>query len=290
MKMDYRVLTEAERKYTFSQSQQLSMQTGLIGYLRADFGSTGKEFYSTWNDFRKDLKTDDFKKEFDLVINSYRFGDGEFLSGRSTMSKFCYEHPESSYEDDRNQYGVRVDTERYSYLMRLNPNRGEYNLYCYCYQKEWLNNHLKNAERGIRFIDPHYQEQFRIADGEKISIKLGDGKTMERTCRYIDDYHLEVGTNLYHICEFAELCERNGHTVEPAAKETAGPESYSMTRISEFKLGDENFAMLLFAVEEYMGEPLGSSALQRIAYFYDTLKLPIGNIVPSVPIFCRKST
>ena len=32
--MDYRVLTEAERKYTFSQSQQLSMQTGLIGYLR----------------------------------------------------------------------------------------------------------------------------------------------------------------------------------------------------------------------------------------------------------------
>lgn len=103
----------------------------------------------------------------------------------------------------------------WSDIMRLNPNRGEYNLYCYCYQKEWLNNHLKNAERGIRFIDPHYQEQFRIADGEKISIKLGDGKTMERTCRYIDDYHLEVGTNLYHICEFAELCERNGHTVEP---------------------------------------------------------------------------
>lgn len=165
--MDYRVLTEAERKYTFSQSQQLSMQTGLIGYLRADFGSNGNEFWTTWNDFRKDLKTDDFKKEFDLVINSYRFGDGEFLSGRSTMSKFCYEHPESSYEDDRNHYGVRVDTERYSYLMRLNPNRGEYNLYCYCYQKEWLNNHLKNAERGIRFIDPHYQEQFRIADGEK---------------------------------------------------------------------------------------------------------------------------
>ena len=217
--MDYRIMNPAERKYTFRQSQQISMQTGLIGYLRADFGSTGKEFYSTCNDFRKDLKTDDFKKEFALVINSYRFGDGEFLSGRSTMSKFCYEHPESSYEDDRNHYGVRVDTEQYSYLMRLNPNRGEYNLYCYCYQKEWLNAHLKNAERGIRFINPHYQEQFRIADGEKISIKLGDGKTMERTCRYIDDYHLEVGTNLYHICEFAELCERNGHTVEPAAKE-----------------------------------------------------------------------
>ena len=73
--MDYRVLTEAERKYTFSQSQQLSMQTGLIGYLRADFGSNGNEFWTTWNDFRKDLKTDEFKAEFDEVINGLRDGD-----------------------------------------------------------------------------------------------------------------------------------------------------------------------------------------------------------------------
>ena len=211
--MDYRVLTEAERKYTFSQSQQLSMQTGLIGYLRADFGSAGNEFWTTWNDFRKDLKTDEFKAEFDDVINGLR--DGDVLSDRKAMSSYCYSTPDSSFNDDRNHYGIRLDTEKYSYLMRFNPNRGEYNLYCYCYQKEWLNSHLKNAERGIRFIDPHYQEQFRIADGEKISIKLGDGKTMERTCRYIDDYHLEVGTNLYHICEFAELMEQSGCTYAP---------------------------------------------------------------------------
>lgn len=181
--MDYRVLTEAERKYTFSQSQQLSMQTGLIGYLRADFGSNGNEFWTTWNDFRKDLKTDEFKAEFDEVINGLR--DGDVLSGRKAMSSYCYSTPDSSFNDDCNHYGIRLDTGKYSYLMRFNPNRGEYNLYCYCYQKEWLNAHLKNAERGIRFINPHYQEQFRIADGEKISIKLGDGKTMERTCRYL---------------------------------------------------------------------------------------------------------
>ena len=191
------------------------MQTGLIGYLRADFGSTGKEFYSTWNDFRKDLKTDDFKKEFDLVINSYRFGDGEFLSGRSAMTKFCYEHPESSYEDDRNHCGVRVDTEQYSYLMRLNPNRGEYNLYCYCYQREWLDNHLQKAEKGIRFIDPHYKEQFTIPDGDKIRITLSSGEHYDRECRYIDDYHLEVGDNLYHICEFAERLEKTHGSVIP---------------------------------------------------------------------------
>ena len=153
-----------------------------------------------------------------MVINGLR--DGDVLSGRKVYVLLLLFHPESSYLKMTAITTASVlIPERYSYLMRFNPNRGEYNLYCYCYQKEWLNNHLKNAERGIRFMDPHYQEQFRITDGEKISIKLGDGKTMERTCRYIDDYHLEVGTNLYHICEFAELCERNGHTVEPAAKE-----------------------------------------------------------------------
>lgn len=213
--MDYRVINPAERKYTFRQSQQISMQTGLIGYLRADFGSTGKEFYSTWNDFRKDLNTDDFKKEFDLVINSYRIGDGEFLNDRNTMSKFCYEHPESSYKDDRNHYGVRVDTEQYSYLMRLNPDRGEYNLYCYCYKRDSLDKHIHEAHRGIRFIDPHYKKQFTIPDGDEIRITLSSGEYYDRECRYIDDYHLEVGDNIYHICEFAEITERNGNTVIP---------------------------------------------------------------------------
>ena len=99
--------------------------------------------------------------------------------------------------------------------MRLNSNRGEYNLYCYCYQREWLDNHLQKAEKGIRFIDPHYKEQFTIPDGDKIRITLSSGEHYDRECRYIDDYHLEVGDNLYHICEFAERMEQNGNTVIP---------------------------------------------------------------------------
>ena len=41
----------------------------------------------------------------------------------------------------------------------------------------------------------------------------------ERTCRFIDEYHTEIGNNLYHICQFAELMERNGHTCEPKPQE-----------------------------------------------------------------------
>lgn len=214
MDMNIKTMLPEERKYTYRQSQQISMQTSLIGYLRADLGSSGKEFFSSWNDFRKDLKTDEFKAEFDEVINSLR-ESGNILAGRGAMSKYCNGTPGSSFENDRNEYGVRVDTEKYSYLMRLNPRQGEYNLYCYCYEKKWLDRHMQQAERGIRFIDPHYKELFRIPDGDKIRITLNDGEQLDRECRYIDDYHLEVGNNLYHICEFAERMEQVGNTVIP---------------------------------------------------------------------------
>ena len=213
--MKYRALTEAERKYTFRQSQQLSMQTGLIGYLRADFGSKGKEFWSSWFDIRTDLKTDEFKEEFDGVINGLR--DGDILSGRQAMSAYCHATPDSAFGDGYEHYGIRLDTDKYSYLMRLIPVKGDYNLYCCCYRREWLDNHLQNAESGIRFIDPDYREKFRIADGGKVSMKYSDGTVEVQTCRYIDDYHVEVGRNLYHICELAERCERSGCTVEPTA-------------------------------------------------------------------------
>ena len=207
-----------EARYSYRNSQQISSQTGLIGYLRADMGTNGNEFWSTWNDYRKDLKTDDFKSEFDDVINSFR-EKGQFLSDRQTLSRFCDDSQNALEFGERygagRDYGVRVNTQDYAYLMRLNPHKGEYNLYCYCYRKDWLDHHLERARRGIRFINPHYKELFRIPDGDHIRITYPDGSYKDRTCRYIDDSHVEVDDNLYHICEFAEIMESNGNTVVP---------------------------------------------------------------------------
>ena len=211
--MDFRVLKPAERNYTYSQSQQISMQTGCIGHLRADMDSNGEGFFSSWDDFRKDLKTQEFKDEFDAVINELR-KDGGILRNRGALSKFCFSTPDSSFGNER-EYGVRVDTGKYAYLMRLNPYKGEYNLYCYCYVRDWLDKHLKQAERGIRFITPNYDEKFHIPDGDQIRITSSWGEKNDYTCRYIDDYHLEVGRNLYHICELAERMEQNGAAITP---------------------------------------------------------------------------
>lgn len=214
MDLDMRALTEKEDKYTFSNSMQISMQCGLIGHLRADMDSDGNGFFSSWEDYRKELKTDEFKDEFDKVINSLR-EEGDILYNRKSLAKYCYSSPQAKMNNEQDYYGVRVDTEKYAYLCRLNPNKGEYNLYCYCYIKDWLDKHIRSAEKGIRFITPEYKEKFRISDGEKIRITFSDGEVKDRVCRYIDDNHVEVGDDLYHICEFAERMEQCGATFIP---------------------------------------------------------------------------
>ena len=78
---------------------------------------------------------------------------------------------------------------------------------------------MKKARQGIRFIDPHYKELFRIPDGGKILITTGWGEKNEWVCRFIDEYHSEIGSNLYHICEFAERMVQNGATYEPVQAE-----------------------------------------------------------------------
>ena len=217
MDLTLRPMTQAEQAYCYSQSQQISGQTGLIGHLRADFGSNGTGFFSNFFDFRKNLKSEDFKAELDEVINALREDQrfGGILAGRTAMSKYCHKHPDSSIEPDYN-YGFRADTAHYSYLLRVTPKRGEYNLYCYCYLRQWLESHMNRAEKGIRFITPHYQEKFRIADGDRVRLVMESGENREMTCRYIDDYHMEVtgqtGSTVYHICEFAEVWEQNGCT------------------------------------------------------------------------------
>lgn len=220
MHMNIRTLSAEERKYTYTQSSQIESQTGLIGHLRADMDASGDGFFTAWEDHIAERNTKDFRLCFDEVIDALRYGENyeKILKNRTSLSLYCYGHPEASFGNDR-EYGIRVDTTLYTMLMRLNPRPGEYNLYCYCYVRDWLNQHLNKAAHGIRFIQSDYTERFRIPDGDQIRIFTSGGDTRDRVCRYIDDYHLETNdgfsTRLYHICEFAERAESTGAVVIP---------------------------------------------------------------------------
>lgn len=219
MELTFRTATPAERLYTEGQSTQIAGQTGYIGHLRADMGGDGQGFFKTWQSHRESLDTEKFQQEFEGVLDSLVDGRqySGFLKSRDTMRAYCQEHPESGFHDGFD-FGFRADTAQYSYLIRLKPYDGEKNLSISCYRRDWLDRHMIQAEKGIRFITPDYKEKFRILDGGMVRITRPDGSCIDRVCRYIDDCHMEIGTgwdSLFHICQFAEQMERCNNTVIP---------------------------------------------------------------------------
>lgn len=182
--------TPADRLYAAKQSTQIAGQTGYIGQMQADRQGDAK----TWTERDHTLYTDDFRQDLDAVLQA--------LKGQ----------PENEAE---NTLGLRADTERYSFFLRPDPEKDETELVIHCYLRERLDRHMKHAEQGIRFITPNYRERFRIPDGDTIRIQHSDGTHRDFVCRYIDETHLEVGNGLYHICQLAELMQRQGSTVIP---------------------------------------------------------------------------
>ena len=67
----------------------------------------------------------------------------------------------------------------------------------------------------IRFIDSGYNNLFSVPNGGSIILTRFDGSKATLPCTYIDDYHAKIGSNVYHICQFAEIMEQNGATYAP---------------------------------------------------------------------------
>lgn len=169
MELKITSMTPADRLYAYNQSSQLEGQTGCIGHLRGDFGG-GQEFYTSWFDHRREYKTDEFKAEFDEVVNTLREKDG-LLCTRDSMTRFCYQNPEAEFEGNYcAEYGFKVQTPQHTYMLRCNPNYGDYNFYLYAYVSRFLEHHMEKAKQGIRFITPGYKELFRIPDGDHIRV------------------------------------------------------------------------------------------------------------------------
>lgn len=143
MKWYCRAATDAERKFAFSCDDGDEV-CKCIGHLRADFGNSGREFWTTWWEHKHpELKTQAFRDALDETINRMRREDKEFspLKSRSAMSKFCYDYPEAREGEvvaANSIFRVDVLGGEHSFLMRMNPAPGFYNLYCYCYRTEDL--------------------------------------------------------------------------------------------------------------------------------------------------------
>jgi hypothetical protein len=101
--------------------------------------------------------------------------------------------------------------------------------------------------REISFIDPNYNELFRIPDGGRIVVTRPMGEMYPGvqeewvgTCRYLDPTHLSVNNECWHICQWADIQARIGSTVEPETeREVIG--GYTVNRRTF--VGDKVFKM-----------------------------------------------
>lgn len=215
-----RPATEGEKPYTYQPcSEQLRQKTGMIGEISGWFGKDETRFTFGWMDAdpklnRNEYRSDEVKKEIGQLVDWLRSGENEdgFLGSLPRMDAYCSSHDEALFRGAEGEwYGFRIDSERRVYLLSA-AHQGEWNcLRCCCYVKEIMDMHLAGAERGIRFVDPVFNDLFRIRDGEKIRIVFADGRKEEHTCRYIDPYHFEIDRcpkSSYQIGEFAALIER----------------------------------------------------------------------------------
>ncbi len=74
---------------------------------------------------------------------------------------------------------------------------------------------LARVEIHIVYYHMIMDNLFILPDGGTIQISYLNDKPEQRVCRYIDPYRVEIGNNLYHICEFAERMEGIGATYKP---------------------------------------------------------------------------
>ena len=70
-------------------------------------------------------------------------------------------------------------------------------------------------DKMIRFINSDYTDLFKIPDGGSIVVTRPEGEEYIADCKYLDETHFEANGNCYHICQFAEIQQRNGATVKP---------------------------------------------------------------------------
>ena len=138
---EMRPITKDEKSATFQMKREAAEAVGNIGYMKADIDIDGEGFYKDWYGLSEESNNQLFKDKFNEILSSLRV-DGNMLESKGALAHFCYKDKPYKFKD-RNEYGVRVDAGDYSFLMRLNPNKGERDLFCNCFEKEKLDKYLE---------------------------------------------------------------------------------------------------------------------------------------------------
>lgn len=214
--MEFKVVSAPELYlYMYNNCNDICGHAGYAGLTRVNFDGEQiviRDFPSYFVK-RDDIELNQYMKWLIKALSSDE-DCGKMLSSPKAMKAYCEKHPEAEINEHDNEYGFMTENEKYTFLIRaVCTERCE--LFIYIYDKTLFAAHIKNASKGIRFIDSDYKDLFVIPDGGKIVVKGALNYEKTFVCRLVDPYHTEIGSGIYHICQFAEIMERNGATYCP---------------------------------------------------------------------------
>ena len=209
-----RPLMQDERKYTFRSCSDIEVRSGLIGYMRIDMSSDSTAVTKHWCSINERLDTESFQKEF---FNEILSAVGITFPNRESLRMYYNTHLRFTFTDNgTNSYvGMRIITDVYCYLLRINPSSNTNNLMIFCYVQDRLKKHIRNATKGIRFVDVKDREVLTVRDGEGI-ILFPCIVQSPMICRYIDPFSCMIGSKVWNLKNLADYLEKIGKTVHPA--------------------------------------------------------------------------
>lgn len=176
MALEMREMKPEERKLSYTQDDDMIQRTGCIGHLRGYFEKGGETLYTSWDNHSKELLTDRFKSEINEVVTALRRDDkfGNVLRNQRSMEKYMYSHPDSRFEGGRD-FGVRADTDDHTYMIRCNPDPGEYSVYIYAYNRQMLEKAFEKPEvyrQNASYAREHGEiERWRESKAENVACR-----------------------------------------------------------------------------------------------------------------------
>lgn len=138
------------RKENFYSNKVERETTGLVGYIRGDFGSGGNSFHHSWFENKGKLNNELFKEDLNKVMEFLR---ERMLTDRMYMRSVVYGNSNAKIDSkESTSYGVFVETDGYEYDIRAICDDGNYDFYIYCYDKRFQEPQFLNSRR---FRDEH---------------------------------------------------------------------------------------------------------------------------------------
>lgn len=203
-----RPLMVQERKYTFRSCTDIEVRSGLIGYETVNMSDSFTEVNKQWT-----VVSSSTFSEFEHDFSEIKAVIGLLFPNKESLRVYYNSNNSLAFSfAGVNYVGSIFMTDKFSYLVRIAPSKNELTIWCYISDR--LKHHIKNALRGICFVNEKNEELATIPDGG--AIVLHPSKINSPiTCRYIDPFTALIGAKVWKLNDLGAYLKNKGMLIIP---------------------------------------------------------------------------